>query len=59
MWGSDWPVCLQAGSYRENFEMTMDAVGPMTEEEREAFLSQNAFAFYRIGSQAEGGPNAD
>lgn len=39
MWGSDWPVSLQAGSYRENFEATMDAMGPITEEEEAAFLS--------------------
>ena len=48
MWGSDWPVSLQAGSYRHNFEMTMDAMGSMDEGEQEAFLAGNAINFYRI-----------
>ncbi len=59
MWGSDWPMSLRAGFYRVNFEMTMDAMGPMTEEEEAAFLSQNALAFYRIDLPAEGELNAD
>ena len=57
MWGSDWPVSLQGGSYEENFEMTMDAMGPMTEEEQEAFLSQNALAYYRMDPLRESAPH--
>ena len=49
MWGSDWPVCLNAGSYKTNFEVTMGAVGDMTDSERSRFLGDNARRFYRIG----------
>jgi L-fuconolactonase len=27
MWGSDWPVVLLAGSYREWFDTTRDLIG--------------------------------
>jgi len=59
MWGSDWPVSLQAGSYRDNFEMTMDAVGPMDATETETFLSQNAIDYYRIETAEEDRANED
>ena len=49
MWGSDWPVCLNAGSYKTNFEVAIGAVGDMTDSERSRFLGDNARRFYRIG----------
>ena len=48
MWGSDWPVCLTAGSYRTNFEVTMGAVGDMTDSQRARLLGANAKRFYRV-----------
>ncbi len=47
MWGSDWPVCLSAGSYKTNFEVTMDAVGTITDSQRAFLLGGNAKRFYR------------
>jgi L-fuconolactonase len=48
MWGNDWPVCLTAGSYKTNFDVTMGAVGDMTDSERASLLGGNARRFYRI-----------
>ncbi len=48
MWGSDWPVCLAAASYRTNFDVTMDAVGTMTASQRALLLGGNAKRFYRM-----------
>ena len=59
MWGSDWPVSLQAGSYRENFEMTMDAMGTMSDEQQQSFLSENALNYYRIDRPEKDVPHAD
>ncbi len=48
MFGSDWPVCLLASQYRQVFDAAMDAIGPMTDAERAAFLGGNAKRFYRL-----------
>ena len=49
MWGSDWPVCLRAASYKRVLEAALEAVGPMTPEQRAAFLGGNATTFYGLG----------
>ena len=48
MFGSDWPVCLLAASYDQVLQAALDAIGPMTPEQRAKFLSGNARAFYRL-----------
>ena len=48
MFGSDWPVCLLASSYRRVFDAAIEAIGPMTEQERASFLGGNAKQFYRL-----------
>ena len=48
MFGSDWPVCLFAASYREVLNAAIEAIGPMTEEERAGFMGGNATRFYKI-----------
>ena len=48
MFGSDWPVCLLASSYRRVFDAALEAIGPMTEDEKQAFLGGNATRFYRL-----------
>ena len=48
MWGSDWPVCLRAGSYRANFETTIGAFGDLPPDQRDRLLGANAQRFYRI-----------
>lgn len=48
MFGSDWPVCLLASSYSLVFEAALEAMGPMTQDERSSFLGGNARRFYRL-----------
>lgn len=49
MWGSDWPVCLLAGSYKINFDTTLGGFGRLSPSERRRLLGDNARKFYRIG----------
>lgn len=48
MFGSDWPVCLLASSYRRVYEAALAAIGPMTDQERDSFLGGNAKRFYGL-----------
>ncbi len=49
MWGSDWPVCLNANSYAKTYELMVEAIGPLTDSERCAIFSQTARSHYQIG----------
>ena len=49
MYGSDWPVCTLAASYRAWFDTLADAVKGTTDEERIKLFHDNAKAFYRLG----------
>ncbi len=46
MFGSDWPVCLLAGSYAQVFELVRNHLDKRPAEERDAVLGGNARAFY-------------
>ncbi len=48
MWGSDWPVCRRAASYERVLGAALEAVGAITEGEREKLLGGNATEFYRL-----------
>lgn len=48
MWGSDWPVCLLAASYDQVLRAAVDAVGPMSDEQRAGLMGRNAVEFYRL-----------
>ena len=48
MWGSDWPVCLLAAIYDQVLRAAVDAVGPMSDEQRAGLMGQNAVEFYRL-----------
>jgi L-fuconolactonase len=48
MYGSDWPVCLLAGSYERVFGLVEDYTRPLSQEARAGFLGDNAARFYRI-----------
>ncbi|MCY4655144.1 MAG: amidohydrolase family protein [Dehalococcoidia bacterium] len=48
MFGSDWPVCLFAASYQEVLNAAIEAIGPMTAEERAGFMGGNATKFYKL-----------
>ena len=48
MFGSDWPVCLVAGSYSRVVEAVQECVANYSETDREKLFYQNAKKFYRI-----------
>jgi L-fuconolactonase len=46
MYGSDWPVCLLAGDYRQAFELVDDYARQCTPAERAALFGGNCATFY-------------
>jgi len=48
MYGSDWPVCLVAASYAEQFELVEKYFSSFSEEERSAVFGMNAVRFYKL-----------
>ena len=50
MTGSDWPVCLVAGSYQRTLEVVKNYLQGHSAETREAVLGGNAQRFWRLKS---------
>ena len=50
MTGSDWPVCLVAGSYHRTMEVVQNYLQGHSAETREAVLGGNAQRFWRLNS---------
>ena len=50
MFGSDWPVCLLAGSWKQVLAGFTQACGPIPSEQRELILGETATRFYSLGS---------
>ena len=48
MFGSDWPVCLLAGSYDQVLETYQMLVDELTQADRDGIFSGNAASFYRV-----------
>jgi L-fuconolactonase len=48
MFGSDWPVCLLAASWKQVFAGLTQALGPQPTERREQILGTTASHFYRL-----------
>ena len=48
MFGSDWPVCLLAGTWKQVLAAFTQALGPLTMDVRERMLGGTAAEFYRI-----------
>jgi L-fuconolactonase len=48
MFGSDWPVCLVAGNYRQVKDLIDDYVQIFPEEKRKLIFGANAAAFYGL-----------
>jgi L-fuconolactonase len=48
MFGSDWPVCLSAGSWKEVLSAFTQALGPLTTEVRSKLLGETAQKFYGL-----------
>jgi len=49
MFGSDWPVCMLAGTWKEALAAFTQSIGPQPIEVREKLLGETAQRFYGIG----------
>jgi len=54
LFGSDWPVCLLAGSYADVVGLARGAIAALSRDEQHAVLGGNAARVYRIEPQAGG-----
>jgi L-fuconolactonase len=48
MFGSDWPVCELAGSYKDVKDSLFEALGPLTPSERSLIFGGTATKFYHL-----------
>ena len=48
IYGSDWPVCLVAGSYSQVLNAAKAFAGQLSKDERELFFYKNAQRIYTI-----------
>lgn len=48
LYGSDWPVCLVAGTYSEVFDLADSYFQNFSESEKQAIFGKNAMRFYGI-----------
>lgn len=48
MYGSDWPVCLVAGTYRQVMELVTGFISKLSPDEQEAIMGLNAIRFYNL-----------
>ena len=48
MYGSDWPVCLLAGSYRTVLNIVQEYFSTFSRTEQELFFGGNAIQFYNL-----------
>lgn len=48
MFGSDWPVCLVAGNYKQVKELVTDFIANLSAEDQAAIMGENAIKFYNL-----------
>ncbi|MBX3119063.1 MAG: amidohydrolase family protein [Fimbriimonadaceae bacterium] len=48
MYGSDWPVCLVAGTYAQTLDLVLKAIKKLSADEQAQILGDTCAAFYRI-----------
>jgi len=48
MYGSDWPVCLVAGTYSQVKSVVIDFIKTLSASEQKAIMGQNAIDFYSL-----------
>lgn len=59
MFGSDWPVCILAGSYQQTADALRECVGALSPEDQEKVWGATAATFYRLattGPATDAGP---
>jgi L-fuconolactonase len=53
MFGSDWPVCLLAGSYSQVLESFQGLLTELSGAEQSGIFGDNAVDFYRLHGEVE------
>jgi L-fuconolactonase len=53
MFGSDWPVCLLAGSYERVFKLVEEYAQQLSAEGRARFFGNNAARFYGVSTPTD------
>jgi L-fuconolactonase len=48
MYGSDWPVCLVAGSYKQQLGILEQYITTFSESEKQLVMGENAIRFYNL-----------
>lgn len=48
MFGSDWPVCKLAGSYKEVYELIEGSIDSLTQNEKNKIMGENACYVYKL-----------
>jgi L-fuconolactonase len=48
LFGSDWPVCLVAGSYGQVKSLVTNFIGSLSKSEQQAIMGNNAIQFYNL-----------
>src|SRR5205085_7807475 len=48
MFGSDWPVCLLAGTWKQVLAAFTQAMGPISSTERDQIIGETARRFYNL-----------
>jgi L-fuconolactonase len=48
MYGSDWPVCLVAGSYKQQLGIIEDYTSSFSDSEKHLVMGENAIRFYNL-----------
>ena len=48
MFGSDWPVCLLAGSYFQVLDIIEEFIAPLSHHEKDKIMGGNACKFYKL-----------
>jgi L-fuconolactonase len=48
MFGSDWPVCLLAGSWKQVLAALTQCLGPLNQASRDRVMGETATEFYRL-----------
>ena len=51
LFGGDWPVMLQAGSYKQWVEVVAQLIAPLSESAQRAIWKENAQRYYHLGSE--------
>ena len=48
MWGSGWPICLMASSFRQTIDAVLDNLPDATDSDRALVFRDNAIALYGL-----------